>query len=552
MRPLPFLTRLLSLLLLAVLGAVAGCGWVSKADLDARLDLDGDGVPRPDDCDDDDPSIQVPRFYVDADADSFGDAAADLVPACALRIGLAEVGGDCDDADDEARPGADELCNGRDDDCDGELDEGAVDELTIALDADGDGYGDPETSLRSCTLLPGFVANADDCDDRDAEVGGVRRWFEDDDGDGYGRPGSLASTDSCVAPPGRSSRGGDCDDTDPDVNPGETERCDGLDIDEDCDGLVEDDDPDVSGLLTYYLDEDLDGLGDPRNSRLACDPDLHTVDNADDCDDGNPFVGDDPCPWVDVAAGGQASCALRADARVRCWGTGLVVDLAPPELRFSSVSVGDDHACGVTLDGLVRCWGDTSGRAPTVSVPASGVDVEADRTCTTGPTPSGALSCWADGEEHQLRLSSGPLATPAAGHDHGCALAEEGLRCAGDCDGEHCAPRDGSFAVLAAGDRFTCALTQEAGLRCWGEVDPSLNGAAEAVAISAYGRQLCMLDASGDASCRSADDGLELATLTGGWVALAAGRSHGCGLTALGTLSCWGSDAQGAASPPLR
>ena len=74
---------------------------------------------------------------------------------------------DCDDDHPGIHPGADELCNMKDDDCDGEIDEDAVDVVTGWLDADGDGYGAGEL-LDGCAL--DVVDNDQDCDDASAEV----------------------------------------------------------------------------------------------------------------------------------------------------------------------------------------------------------------------------------------------------------------------------------------------------------------------------------------------------------------------------------------------
>jgi hypothetical protein len=58
-----------------------------------------------------------------------------------------------------------EACNGADDDCDGDIDEGVL--TTWYLDADGDGLGDASDSVDDCTAPSGYVDNADDSDDDD-------------------------------------------------------------------------------------------------------------------------------------------------------------------------------------------------------------------------------------------------------------------------------------------------------------------------------------------------------------------------------------------------
>ncbi len=75
---------------------------------------------------------------------------------------------DCDGSIDEEL-GGDELCNGADEDCDGRVDEGLA-ITTYHRDLDGDGYGDPAMSMDGCEPPDGWVANAEDCDDRDGDV----------------------------------------------------------------------------------------------------------------------------------------------------------------------------------------------------------------------------------------------------------------------------------------------------------------------------------------------------------------------------------------------
>lgn len=79
-------------------------------------------------------------------------------------------GDDCDDLNPDARPGATEVCDGVDNDCDERVDVGAVDATSFFRDADTDGFGDPDTSVLACAAPPGTTTDATDCDDQRADV----------------------------------------------------------------------------------------------------------------------------------------------------------------------------------------------------------------------------------------------------------------------------------------------------------------------------------------------------------------------------------------------
>ncbi|MEW5803118.1 MAG: MopE-related protein [bacterium] len=61
-----------------------------------------------------------------------------------------------------------EVCDGKDNDCDGEVDEGLLN--TYYADSDGDGYGQASRILRACSAPSGYVLQNGDCDDTDRSV----------------------------------------------------------------------------------------------------------------------------------------------------------------------------------------------------------------------------------------------------------------------------------------------------------------------------------------------------------------------------------------------
>ena len=72
---------------------------------------------------------------------------------------------DCNDYDPTIYPGADEYCDGKDNNCNGLFDEEAVDANTYYADGDLDGYGNPEVYVMSCERSPGLVSDGTDCND---------------------------------------------------------------------------------------------------------------------------------------------------------------------------------------------------------------------------------------------------------------------------------------------------------------------------------------------------------------------------------------------------
>jgi|GEM_PF-2788388 len=112
-------------------------------------------------------------YYKDFDNDGYSDSNTITSTTRPDRYKLAEeltaISGDYNDSDAAIHPGATEICDGKDNNCNGQIDENFP-LYTYYRDADGDGYGDPSNSIQSCSPTPpaGYVTNKDDCNDSDS------------------------------------------------------------------------------------------------------------------------------------------------------------------------------------------------------------------------------------------------------------------------------------------------------------------------------------------------------------------------------------------------
>jgi Tol biopolymer transport system component len=96
-------------------------------------------------------------WYIDADADNFGDVTS-IVLDSFPPVGYIGVGGDCDDTDPAVNPGAPEICNGIDDNCDNFVDEIAWQNYcTAAVSQNGCTPHVTATGFPSASATSGFV-----------------------------------------------------------------------------------------------------------------------------------------------------------------------------------------------------------------------------------------------------------------------------------------------------------------------------------------------------------------------------------------------------------
>ncbi|MBL0141424.1 MAG: VCBS repeat-containing protein [Betaproteobacteria bacterium] len=233
---------------------------------------------------------------------------------------------------------------------------------------------------------------------------------------------------------------------------------------------------------------------------------------------------------VAAAAGGDHTCALTAGGGVKCWGLNsngqLGVDFGVPGLTpgdvvglasgVAAIAAGGSHTCALTTAGGVKCWG------------ANLYGQLGDDTTTQRRNPVDVVG-----------LASG-VAAIAAGGSHTCALTTTGaVKCWGrnwagqlgdDSVTNRRVPVDvaglaSGTAAIAAGFAHTCALTAGGGVKCWGN-----NGSGQLGDGAGYDTHMTPNDVAG---------------LTSGIAAIAAGANHACARATAGDLRCWGDNNAG-------
>ena len=221
----------------------------------AAEDADGDGFAVVQgDCDDAEPAIfpgapELPDS-IDNDCDGLIDEGSEDVDDDG--DGFSDLGGDCNDTDEEIYPGAPETVDGADQNCNG-----LIDDNTSAFDDDGDGFSEDEGDCDdgNDSINPAASELLDAVDNDCDGVIDENTVGYDDDGDGF------------------TELQGDCDDGDTDTWPGAPELPDAED--NDCNGQVDDG--------SFISDDDGDGF----------------TDLAGDCDDANPYTNPSAPEYLD-------------------------------------------------------------------------------------------------------------------------------------------------------------------------------------------------------------------------------------------------------------
>lgn len=483
---------------------------------------------------------------------------------------------DCNDTREDIHPGAVEVCDGVDNNCDGYTDESSNEKKHYGLrrtfypDEDGDHWGSNKGEIMSCFGPSGYVERTED------EV------F-------------------------------DCDDEDYTIYPNHPEICDGKD--NDCDGQTDEIDKTVLLLFDQptFVDTNvicLDGkwrIADCPKDRLDCndlaEDGCETLDNrlstCKACSTNCLFsCGEMGCDEIEMlSVGGFHVCTVTAERKAACWGRNSSGQLGNDSTNISlmptpvfgisdvkRISAGEAHTCAIDgAENELFCWGSNE-------FGQLGLGFGSDISFIQIPFPTLGPAGFSEMSQ---------TTSVAAGSQHTCAVFGEGsVACWGNQENgrlgngsydDHLEPipqevigPDYSYITngvqVVAGDSHSCVLTDDAKVMCWGdntygqlggelevqdiaqevlELSDLLSDDEEILSLAAGRNHTCALISTGKLFCWGDNRSLQLGrpgrdeTLPGevlgisDIVAVAAGTFHTCALSAMNHLTCWGSNDYG-------
>lgn len=241
--------------------------------------------------------------------------------------------------------------------------------------------------------------------------------------------------------------------------------------------------------------------------------------------------------FIAISSGQSHACGIAADSSAWCWGDGRNGQLGdsrrevsrfpqrvPGDQRFVSMAAGGKFTCSRTAHGEVVCWGDErtvpgwpqQAAGPVlVRLPEPATSLTAGRRHACVLNAVGQASCWGWNVDGETGIGSSGIAQPIVPHPTPVAT-------------------DARFTSLSAGFGFTCGVTSDAGVMCWGSnVDHILGPSAP--------------ERCGDIAPVPCSSRPLAIALPERMIQVSSGTAHACALSERGTVQCWGANFAGQA-----
>ena len=365
-------------------------------------------------------TVKAFPFYADSDRDGYG--RGPIVYLCSVNASSPPLGyslnnSDCDDGDSTVHPGATEICDQKDNDCDGLIDEdyswvtGPFSSCSVEC---GNGV---QTRTVTCKDVNGQVVPDSYCScklkpvDHQSCTGSQPPmiWYRDLDHDGFGN--IRDTTFACIQPVGYVSNHSDCNDGDNTIYPGAIEVCDGKD--NNCNGLTDEGDANFTWYTgTWGACSVTCGLG--TQTRLVQCQNLNGQVVADcNCISPKPLVSQScdagPCHTYQWIAGDWGACSAPCGGgtqsrTVNCVdenGNIVAGSLCDPNTKPSISQLCNVDSCH-TYHWLAGDWGSCSAtcgggtQSRTVSCLDENGNIVAGSLCDPNTKPATSQSCNTD------------------------------------------------------------------------------------------------------------------------------------------------------------
>lgn len=259
-----------------------------------------------------------------------------------------------------------------------------------------------------------------------------------------------------------------------------------------------------------------------------------------------------------IAAGNDATCFIKADDTLVCWGS---MDKLgnPPSGAFARVSLGEEHACGVRSDGTVACWGQDSQYHQAVAPPGYFREVRAKSGGTCGLMHNGVAQCWGfgwhsapgsgwpDGARFEsIALGSSPFAI---------ALEAGGKPHVYDADAFasslHASEfRVTNFFMVSLAAWSACGIKTDETILCAGYDSTYLERPPQGtfrqlslgdLGVSQHDVHACAVRTDGTLACWGLEERKRWTPPSGTFIEVSTGVMHACGIRTDGHVACWGS-----------